>query len=133
MKPELIAELRKETAAEDLDLTWLEKPASERGINVKPGKRGLTVEEIATGTYGDIPRIVPDSMVLVGAIFVKLCAATVLSTELAYGVAFALMGMGYLVFKSFQARSYAAFRALAPAIPVVYVAALYAVYVLGQA
>ena len=29
--------------------------------------------------FRDIPRIVPDSMVLVGAIFVKLCAATVLT------------------------------------------------------
>ncbi len=29
--------------------------------------------------FHDIPRIVPDSMVLVGAIFVKLCAATVLT------------------------------------------------------
>jgi hypothetical protein len=29
--------------------------------------------------FRDVPRIVPDSMVLVGAIFVKLCAATVLT------------------------------------------------------
>lgn len=47
--------------------------------------------------------------------------------------AFVLMGMGYLIFKAFQSRRYARFRALAPAIPIVYVAALYAVYVLGQA
>lgn len=47
--------------------------------------------------------------------------------------AFALMGMGYLVLKSCQSRDYAPFRALAPAIPVVYVGALYVVYVLGQA
>jgi cation:H+ antiporter len=47
--------------------------------------------------------------------------------------ALGLMAMGYLVFKSCQARAFAPFRALVPAIPVVYVAALYAVYVLGQA
>jgi cation:H+ antiporter len=47
--------------------------------------------------------------------------------------AFGLMGMGYLVFKACQSRRYAPFRALAPAIPFVYVGALYAVYVLGQA
>ena len=46
--------------------------------------------------------------------------------------AFALMGMGYLVFKSCQSRAFAPLRALAPAIPVVYVGALYAVYVLAQ-
>jgi hypothetical protein len=56
MRPEVIAELRKETGAEDLDLGWLESPAAERGLSVKPGKRGLTIEEIATGTYGEIPR-----------------------------------------------------------------------------
>ena len=33
--------------------------------------------DLSLGT--DIPRIIPDSMVLVGAIFVKLCAATVLT------------------------------------------------------
>jgi cation:H+ antiporter len=47
--------------------------------------------------------------------------------------AFGLMGMGYLVFKACQSRAYAPLRALAPAIPFVYVGALYAVYVLGQA
>jgi cation:H+ antiporter len=47
--------------------------------------------------------------------------------------AFGLMGMGYLVFKACQSRRFAPFRALAPAIPFVYVGALYAVYVLGQA
>lgn len=43
-----------------------------------------------------------------------------------------LMGMGYLVFKSFQSQGYARARMLAPAIPVVYVAALFVVYTLGQ-
>src|SRR5688572_5147272 len=55
MRPEVIQELRKETGAEDLDLGWLETPAAERGLSVKPGKRGLTVEEISTGSYGNIP------------------------------------------------------------------------------
>ena len=47
--------------------------------------------------------------------------------------AFALMGMGYLVFKACQAPALARGRLLVPAIPVVYVVALYIVYVLGQA
>jgi cation:H+ antiporter len=47
--------------------------------------------------------------------------------------ALGLMGMGYLLFKSCQSRAFAPFRALAPAIPIVYVGALYVVYVLGQA
>ena len=55
MRPELIEELRKETAGEDLDLSWLEKPSAERGLSIKPGKRGLTIEDIATQSYGDIP------------------------------------------------------------------------------
>ena len=55
MRPEVIEELRKETGAEDLDLGWLETPAAERGLSIKPGKRGLTIEEIATGSYGNIP------------------------------------------------------------------------------
>jgi cation:H+ antiporter len=46
--------------------------------------------------------------------------------------AFALMAMGYLVFKSFQAPAYARARLLVPAIPVVYIAALFVVYTLGQ-
>jgi cation:H+ antiporter len=46
--------------------------------------------------------------------------------------AFVLMGMGYLVFKSFQSRGFAAARALTPAIPLVYVGALYLVFRLGQ-
>ena len=53
VSPELLKELR--TEGEDLDLSWLEAPAAERGLRIAPGKRGLTLEEIATGTYGDIP------------------------------------------------------------------------------
>jgi cation:H+ antiporter len=47
--------------------------------------------------------------------------------------AFALMAMGYFVFKSCQSRAFAPLRLFAPAIPVIYVGALYVVYVLGQA
>lgn len=46
--------------------------------------------------------------------------------------AFGLMAMGYLVFKACHERAYAPFRALVPAIPLVYVGALYVVYALGQ-
>jgi cation:H+ antiporter len=43
-----------------------------------------------------------------------------------------LMGTGYLVFKSFQSPAYARARILAPAMPALYVAALFVVYRLGQ-
>ncbi len=46
--------------------------------------------------------------------------------------ALALMGMGYLVWKAVQAPAYAKWRVLAPAIPVVYIGALYVVYTLAQ-
>jgi hypothetical protein len=55
VSPKVLDQLRKEPGADDLDLSWLEKPAAERGIRVAPGKRGLTVEEISTGSYGEIP------------------------------------------------------------------------------
>ncbi|MEX2245090.1 MAG: hypothetical protein WEC75_00205 [Dehalococcoidia bacterium] len=55
MKPELLQQLRKETGGEDFDLSWLERPAAEHGMRVTPGKRGLTIEEIATSSYGNIP------------------------------------------------------------------------------
>ena len=47
--------------------------------------------------------------------------------------AFLLMGMGFLIFKSFQSAGGSRGRLLAPVIPVVYVAALFVVYTLGQA
>ena len=47
--------------------------------------------------------------------------------------AFVLMAMGYLVFKACQSRAWAPARGLAPAIPIVYVGALYLVFRLGQA
>ncbi len=50
--------LWKKIAAEqpdlDLDLKWLEA-GTERGVAAKPGKHGLTVDEIQTGSYGEIP------------------------------------------------------------------------------
>ena len=52
---DLLQELRAE--GEDLDLSWLEAPAAQRGLQIAPGKRGLTLEEIATGSYGDIPAV----------------------------------------------------------------------------
>jgi hypothetical protein len=52
MKQELLQQLRAESGGEDMDLSWLEKPAAERGIRVAPGKRGLTVEDI---NIGNIP------------------------------------------------------------------------------
>ncbi|MBI2724454.1 MAG: ferritin-like domain-containing protein [Chloroflexi bacterium] len=55
MKSDLIQELKRETAGEDLDLSWLDTPAAERGLRIAPSKRGLTLEEISTSSYGDIP------------------------------------------------------------------------------
>lgn len=46
--------------------------------------------------------------------------------------ALALMTMGYLVWKGVQGKSFAWGRSLAPAIPVVYLGALYIVYTLAQ-
>src|SRR5947207_15151852 len=55
MATDIIDQLRAETGGEDLDLSWLDKPLAERGLQVKPGKRGLTLEDISTSSYGDIP------------------------------------------------------------------------------
>ena len=55
MATDIIEQLRAETGGEDLDLSWLDKPLAERGLQVKPGKRGLTLEDISTSSYGDIP------------------------------------------------------------------------------
>ena len=52
MATDIIEQLRKETGGEDLDLSWLDKPLAERGLQVKPGKRGLTLEDISTSSYG---------------------------------------------------------------------------------
>ena len=46
--------LRKETPLPgDLDLSWLDSPA-DWGIRAKPGKRGLTLDEINIGPYGEV-------------------------------------------------------------------------------
>src|SRR3990172_3186089 len=50
---DILKELRAE--GEDVDLSWLEAPAAQRGLRIAPGRRGLTLEEIATGSYGNIP------------------------------------------------------------------------------
>ncbi|HYM15408.1 MAG TPA: ferritin-like domain-containing protein [Dehalococcoidia bacterium] len=49
------AMLRSETPAPDgLDLSWLQTDA-DWGIRAKPGKRGLTLDEINVGSYGEVP------------------------------------------------------------------------------
>ncbi len=55
VSPGILEELRKESGGEDLDLSWLDRPLAERGLRVAPGKRGLTLEDIATSSYGAIP------------------------------------------------------------------------------
>ncbi len=39
---------------EDLDLSWLE-PGTEWGMRATPGRRGLTIDEINQGSYGEQP------------------------------------------------------------------------------
>ena len=55
MATDILEQLRKEPGGEDLDLSWLDQPAAERGLRIAPGKRGLTLEDIATKSYGEIP------------------------------------------------------------------------------
>jgi hypothetical protein len=45
---------REPDVAEGLDLSWMEQ-TGERGMNAKPGRRGLTIEEINKGPYGGAP------------------------------------------------------------------------------
>jgi hypothetical protein len=48
-------EMLKETPLpESLDLSWL-KSSADWGIKAKPGKRGLTLDEINVGPYGEVP------------------------------------------------------------------------------
>ncbi len=44
-----------EPAAPPLDLSWLDDARAEWGITAKPGKRGLTLDEINIGSYGRVP------------------------------------------------------------------------------
>jgi hypothetical protein len=54
MQSKILEELRKEPGGEDLDLSWLDQPAAERGLRVAPSRRGLTLEDISTSSYGNI-------------------------------------------------------------------------------
>ena len=46
--------LRTEPEPQELDLSWL-KPGTEWGMRAKPGRRGLTVDDINIGSYGEAP------------------------------------------------------------------------------
>jgi hypothetical protein len=46
--------LRTEPDAPDLDLSWLE-PGTEWGVRAQPGRRGLTLDDINVGSYGEPP------------------------------------------------------------------------------
>jgi hypothetical protein len=46
--------LRTEGPPPDLDLSWME-PGTEWGIRARPGRRGLTIDDINVGTYGEQP------------------------------------------------------------------------------
>jgi hypothetical protein len=49
--------LKTETPQPDgFDLSWL-KSGADWGIRAKPGKRGLTLDEINVGSYGDVPNV----------------------------------------------------------------------------
>jgi hypothetical protein len=50
----IIEKLRKDPHIPELDLSWL-NPKDTPGITVKLGKRGLTLDEINVGVYGDVP------------------------------------------------------------------------------
>lgn len=42
-----------------LDWAWLRGAKSEWGVRPKPGPRGLTMLDIATGSYGEVPDVPP--------------------------------------------------------------------------
>ena len=46
--------LQTEPDQPDLDLSWL-KPGTEWGMRARPGRRGLTIDEINQGSYGEAP------------------------------------------------------------------------------
>jgi hypothetical protein len=46
----IVEQLRREPGMPDLDLTWLDPGNAER-LAAKPGKRGLTLDEINVGAY----------------------------------------------------------------------------------
>ena len=46
--------LRAEPQSPELDLSWME-PGTEWGMRAQPGRRGLTLDEINVGSYGEAP------------------------------------------------------------------------------
>ena len=46
--------LQKETDPAELGIQW-QNPGTEWGVRVAPGRRGLTLDEINVGSYGDVP------------------------------------------------------------------------------
>jgi hypothetical protein len=46
--------LQTETGPVDLDMSWL-RPGTEWGVRARPGRRGLTVDDINVGSYGVSP------------------------------------------------------------------------------
>ena len=56
LDPKIVEELRKEPGMPELDLTWLD-PKDAATIDAKPGRRGLTLDEINVDIYGDVPNI----------------------------------------------------------------------------
>jgi len=54
VSPDVLEKLRQETEYEPLNLRWMEA-GTEWGIRAKPGRNGLTLEDINVGSYGEIP------------------------------------------------------------------------------
>ena len=54
--PKIIDKLRKEPGMPELDLSWLD-PKGVPGVSAKPGRRGLTLDEINVGVYGEAPEV----------------------------------------------------------------------------
>jgi hypothetical protein len=52
----VVDDLRKEPGMPDIDLSWLREEDAP-GIKAKIGRRGLTLDEINKGTYGDVPEL----------------------------------------------------------------------------
>ena len=51
----IIDRLRKDPDVPEVDLSWLQKDTP--GIEIKVGKRGLTLDEINVGVYGEVPEV----------------------------------------------------------------------------
>ncbi|MEX2159999.1 MAG: ferritin-like domain-containing protein [Dehalococcoidia bacterium] len=48
--------MRTEPETPGLDLSWLE-PGTEWGMRAQPGRRGLTLDDVNVGSYGDAPEV----------------------------------------------------------------------------